>query len=138
MTATVPEGFQDLLKAPVPVTITTTMPDGQPQASVVWCDFDGETIRVSTTRERQKAKNLEKRPKVTVLAFDPKNPYRYLEVRGEAAISAEGAVEFINRTARAYTGKPYYGGIKSADDPEQGRRVVIAIRPQHVNAVHIA
>ncbi len=138
MTATVPEGFQDLLKAPVPVTITTTMSDGQPQASVVWCDFDGETIRVSTTRERQKAKNLLKRPKATVLAFDPENPYRYLEVRGEATISEEDAVGFINRTARAYTGKPYYGGIKPADDPEQQRRVVLEIRPRHVNAVRIA
>ena len=37
MSVTIPEDFRDLLGAPVYVTCITVMPDGQPQAAVVWC-----------------------------------------------------------------------------------------------------
>jgi hypothetical protein len=40
------------------------MPDGQPQSSIVWCDYDGACVRVHTTSERQKGKNMQANPKV--------------------------------------------------------------------------
>ena len=47
------------------------MPDGQPQSSLVWCDYDGTHVRVNITRERQKGKNVQADPRVSLLVIDP-------------------------------------------------------------------
>lgn len=135
MTETIPQNFQDLLEASVPVMLTTVMPDGQPQASPVWCLWEDGHIKISTTHDRQKAKNLREYPQATVLAIDPENQFRYLEVRGQAHISDEDPVAFVNRVAQSYVNQPYYGGVMPEDHPEQERRIVVSIRPTHVNAI---
>ena len=54
------------------------MPDGSPQTSVVWCDFDGTHIRVNTMRGFRKEKNMRANPKVTLLCYDPAEGLRAL------------------------------------------------------------
>ena len=49
-----------LLKQPSTCYIATTMPDGSPQVTQVWCDTDGEHILVNTVEGHQKARNLER------------------------------------------------------------------------------
>ena len=56
MSATIPESHLDLLNEAIYVTQVTIMPDGQPQASVVWCNYDGTHVLVNTARGRQKEK----------------------------------------------------------------------------------
>ena len=46
----VPATHLDLVECPPVAALTTLAPDGSPQTSVVWCDFDGETVRVNTMR----------------------------------------------------------------------------------------
>ncbi len=135
MTAPIPPSHADLLQRPVYVVLTTLMPDGQPQSSVVWCDYDGQYVRVNSARGRQKDKNMRADPRVTVLALDPQDPFRWLEVRGVvAAITAEGAVEHIHALSRKYTGQPYYGGFAPAERQQQETRVLYAIQPVRVVA----
>ncbi len=136
MSATIPESHRDLLDGPVVVALATVMPDGQPQLSPVWCSFDGTYIWINTARGRQKDKNLSERPMATILAIDPNNPYRYLEVRGTVAESTEeGAVEHINQLARLYTGKSsYYGEVQPAELAKKETRVIYKIRPKRVVA----
>ena len=43
-----------LLKQPSTCYIATTMPDGSPQLTQVWCDTDGEHILVNTVEGHQK------------------------------------------------------------------------------------
>lgn len=110
------------------------MPDGQPQATVVWATYDGEYIMFNTARGRQKERNLRERPQATVLVVDPENPYRYLEVRGRAEITEEGAMEHIDVLAQQYAGvDSYYGNIAPAEDREKETRVICKIKPMHVN-----
>lgn len=49
----------DLVESAQFTAFTTVMPDGFSQASVVWCDFDGTFVQVSTMRgfrdERRRA-----------------------------------------------------------------------------------
>ncbi|MGB8983106.1 MAG: pyridoxamine 5'-phosphate oxidase family protein, partial [Anaerolineales bacterium] len=71
MSKPIPESHQDLLTRPIHGVLTTIMPDGQPQSSLVWCDFDGECARVNTSRERQKGRNMLANPKVSLLIVDP-------------------------------------------------------------------
>lgn len=132
MTATIPEKVKDLLERPIVVTLVTVMPDGQPQASPVWFNYDGEYIWVNTARGRQKDRNMTARPRVTILSVDPDNPYRYLEVRGAIVESTEdGAVDHINALSARYRGRPdYYGGDEKRKASET--RVIYKIRPERV------
>ena len=47
----VPDSHLDLLTRPVVGVLTTMLPDGQPQSSLVWVDYDGTCARVNTTLE---------------------------------------------------------------------------------------
>ena len=40
----IPKDFLDLVNGPRVAALTTLMPDGQPQTTVVWCDFDGTYV----------------------------------------------------------------------------------------------
>jgi PPOX class probable F420-dependent enzyme len=132
MPVSLPDTHRDLLDGPVVVALITVMPDGQPQATPVWCNTDGDYILVNTARGRQKDRNMSRNPKVTVLAMDPKNPFRWIEVRGQVVeITEEGAVEHINALSKLYTGNPdYYSFNPSARGKET--RVIYRIEPQRV------
>jgi len=96
MTLTIPEGHRDLIDGPIPVTFTTIMPDGQPQSTIVWCNSEGDHVLVNTVVGRQKDKNVRRDPKVTIMALDPEDPYRWIEIRGEVeVITEEGAPDCI-------------------------------------------
>jgi len=107
----IPEGFLDLVECPPVAALTTVMPDGSPQTSVVWCDFDGTCVRVNTMRGFRKEKNMRANPLVTLLCFDPKRPLRSLEVRGTVVeMTEEGAMEHLDGLSMKYVGAaPYFG-----------------------------
>ncbi|MDX1992042.1 MAG: PPOX class F420-dependent oxidoreductase, partial [bacterium] len=120
---------------PVHVILTTLMPSGQPQSSVVWWDSEGEYIRINTTRGRQKEKNLARDGRVSIVAVDPTNPYRWLEVRGEVVeMTEEGGAEHIEALSWKYRGQQYYGGTSPAELRDRETRVLVRIRPTHVVA----
>lgn len=134
MTTTIPDSHAALLSAPNFVTVVTMMPNGQPQASVLWSSYDGKHIVLNTAKGRQKDKNIHNNPNVTVLAIDPTNPYRYIEVRGVVdEITEEGALEHINSLSKAYTGEEdYYRNSPERRKTEQ--RMIFKVKPTHVNA----
>ena len=127
--ASIPQQYRDLFDKPITVGLATVLPSGQPQVTPVWCDLDGELVRVNTAEGRQKHKDMVANPLVTVLAVDPSNPFRYLEVRGTVErITEEGAVEHINKLSHEYTGHDY------PPIPENETRVICYITPQRVVA----
>jgi PPOX class probable F420-dependent enzyme len=136
MASLIPDTHRDLLDRPVVVTFVTLMADGQPQATPVWCDYDGEHVLINTARGRQKDRNVSARSQVTVLSVDPNNPYRYLEVRGIVEmITEDGAVELITKLAKKYTGKDsYYGGVTPLEQKDKETRVTLKIKPTRVIA----
>ncbi len=105
----IPEAYQDLLEKPVIVALATLLPSGQPQVTPVWIDWDGTYLRVNTAMGRQKAKDMIERPQVTVLAIDPENDQRYMEVRGTVARhTTDGADAHIDALANKYMGVDEY------------------------------
>lgn len=135
MSAKIPDSHKYLLEEAIPVTIATIMPNGNPQLSVVWCNYDGEHVLLNTARGRQKDKNLLARPTATVLAFDPQNSLRYIEVRGTVVeMTEEGAVEHMNSLAKLYAGvDSYYGGYAPIERQQTETRVLIKLKPTKVN-----
>lgn len=133
MSAVIPDEFKDLLERPIFVTVATVLPDGQPHCSVTWCDYDGEHVLINTARGRRKEKNLLEQPMATILAIDPDNPYRYLEVRGTVELTEEGARDHIDKMARLYTGaEKYYGDFAPAEQENKEIRVLCKITPTKV------
>ena len=130
----VPDSHRDLLDRPIVVALVTLMPDGQPQATPVWCDYDGTYVIINTARGRQKDRNMKARARVTVLSIDPDDPYRWLEVRGKVEdVTEQGGVETINRLAKKYRGvDQYYGGVTPIERRDQETRVNFLIKPTRV------
>src|SRR5574341_744245 len=97
MKVEIPESFRDLINGPRVAALTTVMPDGQPQTTAVWCNFDGTHVLVNTMRGFRKEKNMRLNPKVTLLCYDPRRPLRSLEVRGTVVeMTEEGAMDGTN------------------------------------------
>lgn len=113
----IPPAFRDLADCPPVAALSTVMPDGQPQTTAVWCDFDGTYLRVNTMRGFRKEKNMRLNPRVTLLCYDPHEPLRYLEVRGRVVEMTEtGALEHLDSLSERYTGLvPYFGGCVPAE-----------------------
>jgi PPOX class probable F420-dependent enzyme len=105
---TIPDNVVDLFQRPIVCALATLMPDGQPQVTPVWCDYDGEYVRINTARGRQKDRNMTKRAKVSALLIDPQNPYHWVEVRGHIEeVTEDGAIEHIHQLSHKYTGQDY-------------------------------
>lgn len=101
------DGVARYFQAPVFVVLTTINPDGQPQSSVVWAKVEGDQVIISTIRGRRKCRNMERDPRVTLLAYDPQDPYQYVELRGTVTLDEAGGNELINELSLAYDGKPF-------------------------------
>jgi PPOX class probable F420-dependent enzyme len=134
----IPESHRDLVECPPVAALTTVTRDGYPQTSVVWCDFDGESVLVNTMRGFAKERNMRRHPKVTLLCYDPRQPLRYLEVRGTViAMDDEGAGRHLDEIASKYAGRPvrYFGDVIPARFAETEIPVLCRILPTHVVAV---
>jgi PPOX class probable F420-dependent enzyme len=130
----IPPDFLDLVDCPPVAALTTVMPDGTPQTSVVWCDFDGTFVRVNTMRGFRKEKNMQANPKVTLLCFDPAEPLRYLEVRGTVVeMTEDGAMDHLDGLSLRYAGAaPYFGRCIDAKFRETETPILCRIRPTRV------
>ena len=111
MASPIPEKYLDLFQKKAFAHVATIMPDGSPQVTPVWVDYDGRYVRNNSARGRAKDRNLRRDPKVALAIQDPENPYRYLQVRGRVVeITEAGADDHINKLSQKYVGKPVYEG----------------------------
>jgi PPOX class probable F420-dependent enzyme len=129
MAAKIPEKYLDLFQGKKAfASLGTLMPDGRPQVTPVWFDYDGEHVVFNSARGRQKDLNVRRDPRVSLSIVDPENPYRYIEVRGRVTdITQEGADESIDKLAKKYLGVDKYPYRQPGEV-----RVIYKIRPEHV------
>jgi PPOX class probable F420-dependent enzyme len=115
------------------------MPDGQPQSSLVWVDYDGQCALVNTTRQRRKGRNIEFNPRVSLLIVDPADTGRFIQIRGLAELVEDGTLEHLDRLTRKYTSHPcYYGFIYPVEQRALETRVICRIHASRVtlDAIH--
>jgi PPOX class probable F420-dependent enzyme len=123
----IPQELSDLLNSTALAHMATIGPKGEPQSSPVWFGWDGEHVRVSQTKVRQKYRNLKKNPKIALSIVDPTNPYRYIEVRGTVVDFEEDPDKaFIDEMAQKYLNEPKYPWSKPGEE-----RVILIIEPEH-------
>ena len=124
------EDYQKMLLEPNFANIATINPDGSPQLSPIWIDYDTKTneILVNTAKGRKKDRNMKKNAKIALTVMDRNNPYHYLGVQGIVrSVSEEGARAHINKLAKKYMGKDEYPVY------EGEVRILIRIEPKYVH-----
>jgi len=127
----IPETHRDLFERPILASFATVMPNGQPQVTPVWCDYDGTYVRVNTASGRPKHKHMQAHPRVTLLLLDPANQFRYIEVRGEVEqIVEQGGDAHIDALAKKYLGVDVYPGHNAHET-----RIICLIRPTRVTTM---
>jgi PPOX class probable F420-dependent enzyme len=138
-TVAIPASHLDLLARSICGVFTTMGAVGQPQSSLVWVDTDGENARVNTTLERQKGRNLQANPKVSLLVVDPDNTARFIQIRGDAELVTDGAHDHLDALTRKYTHHPtYYGHIYPLEQRARETRVIVRIHARRItlDAIH--
>lgn len=121
----IPEDKLDLFDKRSIAHLATLMPDGSPQVTPVWIDFDGTHLLVNTALGRQKDRNMRRQPRVALDILDPENPYRHLGVWGVVSeITQQGAEAHIDRLARRYLGVETYPNRRPGE-----QRVLYKILP---------
>ena len=135
MAVPIPDTHRDLLAEPIHGVLSTMMPDGQPQSSIVWTDYDGAYVLINTTLERQKGRNMCANPKVALLVIDPQNDSRWIEIRGNVVeICRDGAEAHADKLTQLYTGKQrFYGDIYPVEQKQKETRVIVKIEPIKVS-----
>jgi PPOX class probable F420-dependent enzyme len=104
----IPQPFLDIFEKKSFGHLATVMPDGSPQVTPVWIDYDGAHILVNTARGRTKDRNMQKDARVAVEIMDADDPYRYIQVRGRIAeITEHGAEAHIDKLSHKYKGEGF-------------------------------
>jgi PPOX class probable F420-dependent enzyme len=128
MPVEVPESHVDLLERPMFAHLATVRPDGAPQTQVMWFVWDGERIRMTHTKTRQKYRNFQREPRVALSIAEPDNPYRFLEVRGSVeTIEDDDAEASFYQSLQQRYGQTY-------PIPDASVRVIVTIRPEKIIA----
>ncbi len=117
---------RELAEGPNFAAISTLLPDGHIQTQYIWVHTDGTRLCVNTEVHRQKFRDLERDPRVTLAIRDEKNPYRYAEVRGRMVEAERGpaARAQIDELSRKYNGRDYPGENITSE------RVIVWIEPE--------
>ena len=135
----IPASHLDLLTRPVCGVLTTIGREGRPESSLVWVDTDGVCALFNTTLERRKGRNMRADPKVSLLVVDPANTSRFIQIRGDAELTTDGAVDHVDELTRRYTRHPrFYGYVYPAAQRDRETRVIGRIRARRItlDAIH--
>jgi PPOX class probable F420-dependent enzyme len=130
--ADIPDTFLDLLtQKKAFASLATIMPDGTPQVTPVWFDYEGGIVRVNTAKGRTKARNMREGAPVALAILDPDNAYRYLQIRGRVRRVIEaGADRHIDSLAKKYLGQDKYPFARPGEV-----RVMYEIEPRAVQTM---
>jgi PPOX class probable F420-dependent enzyme len=128
--AVIPETHLDLLDGEV-ASLSTIGADGFPQVTMVWFVLDEGKVKLSLNTSRAKTRNLEERPRCSLVIVDPENPYRYVEIRARALVVPDDDYELADKLGRKYD-----TDLRSRDEPGESR-VAVTLDPVFVWAVKI-
>ena len=122
----IPKNYLDLFSKKAFAHLSTLMPDGSPQVTPVWVDYQDGFVLVNSARGRQKDRNMRRDPRVAIAVLDPDNPYRYVQVRGRVVeITEVGADAHIDKLAFKYLGREKYPNRRPGEI-----RVIYKIQPE--------
>lgn len=118
---------RSLLEPANHAVVSTLNADGSIHTTVTWISLEDGELAVNSAVGRTWPTNLDRDPNVTVLVYDPQNPYEYVEIRGTATGSRDDADDHINRLSKRYIGQDEYPFRQPGEV-----RMKYAIKPERV------
>jgi len=128
-----PEAHREIIAAnTIGVMSTLREKDGRISTNPVGYLWDGESVRISTVKNRVKYHNLLANPMVTFCVVDREDHMRYVEVRGFATIEEDPDRSFLDSTFVA-------AGMEPPEelDPPGTERVIVRIHPQQSSSPYL-
>lgn len=129
-----PEEIHAFLDAATTLHVASINPDGAPHLVPMWFTRDGDAVRFWTFGKSQKARNIARDPRVTVMAETGED---YFELRG---VTIRGRAEIVDDPALVAAfghetiGK-YFGGDPGAAEhvlATAPKRVLIVVNPERI------
>lgn len=107
--------------------LATIMPDGSPQVTPVWVDYEDGYIIVNTAEGRVKERNMRRDPRVALSILDADDPYESVFfTRGRVVdITPEGGDDSIDALAKRYRGTETYEWRQAGET-----RLIVKIAPE--------
>ncbi len=116
-----------LLSEPNYAVVSTFNDDGSILSTIVWISAEDGTVAVNSAKGRRWPTNLERDPRITALVYEAGNPYNYVEIRGRATSTTEGADEHINALTKKYINQDEYPFRQPGEE-----RIKFLIEPDHI------
>lgn len=116
-----------LLSEPNYAVVSTFNPDGSILSTIVWISAEDGAVAVNSAKGRLWPTNLERDPRITALVYESGNPYNYVEIRGRATSTTDGADEHINALTKKYIGQDEYPYRQPGEV-----RIKFVIEPEHI------
>jgi PPOX class probable F420-dependent enzyme len=131
-TGRLPQQAKSILDKKTFAHLATLMPDGSPQVTPVWVDYDGDFVVINTAEGRAKPRNMRNDPRVALSATDPDNPYEAVIIRGRVVeMTNDGADEHIDAMAKKYLDQDKYPFRQAGE-----QRVKVYIQPEVVKGAN--
>ena len=110
------------------VFIATINPDGSPQLTPVWGNYNDNHILINTAEGRIKHKNVQKDPRVAVSVVDHDNTLNMTTIRGKVVqIIPDYDYSHANELTKQYMGISEYPYKR-----ENEKRIIIKIKPEKI------
>ena len=118
-----------MLEQPNHAVVSTYNENGSIHSAVIWIALeDDRTVSINSAVGRLWPTNLQRDPRVTLLVQEDNNPDNYVEIRGTADATTDGADDHIDRLSKKYIGQdeyPYGGPANSASNSWSRRRTCV-------------
>ncbi|MGI9254619.1 MAG: PPOX class F420-dependent oxidoreductase, partial [Thermomicrobiales bacterium] len=123
-----PENVAALLTSPTYAHLATIQPDGAPQITMVWIDWDGSHIIVNTVEGYRKLENMRRDPRVALDVPVPGKPFLAVSISGHmVSETTDGAAQHLRTLCMRYLGTEQY----PYGTPGQ-QRVMVRIAPDRL------
>ena len=110
------------------VFLATTMPDGSPQVTPVWGNFDDSHILINTAEGRLKHKNILRDPRVAISVVDSTNPLDMTSIRGKVVeIIPDYDYKHADFLTKQYMGRETYPFKRPGE-----KRIILKIEPEKI------
>lgn len=125
-----PEERNEQLAKPLNAIVAVSRRAGGPQLTPVWFYWGGEAFFFSTTRSREKYKNIKRNPEISLIV-DDLAAHTYVAAYGRAEI-VEGDRERVVALTAPIMEKYMPGRAKESAEQMEPDRVVVVLRPRRI------
>ncbi len=128
-----PDSLIAYLAQPLVANLVTLRSSGSPHVAPVWFSYSGGKFQVYTSRNLQKAHNIERDNRVALSVATCGTPYSYVLVEGSASITNDRAAEIGRAIATRYMGADRAGEVDEfITNTLDGNSVIIEITPARI------